>query len=145
MKSDMQIYLIELKEKINEYIEFKSNSLMYKELSSEDDFKGILENTDIMTCISEELKATNFRVEIENIITTIENLFKEVQSYELLFTALRNHYLSLNINEQIAPVSSKFDDNSEELEDEVGFTSDNISVQKVPDNSDLYGAEFLKG
>lgn len=136
----------EIKLVINKYLEFRTNSIMYKDLVSPEDFNKILQESDIMSCIEEELRANILRQRIERYMTEVENYFKEVDSYKLIYTALKNHYLSLNINEQIEQNPELYSNKPSDDNDEVSeFTSDDISVNKIPDNSDLYGAEFIKG
>ena len=69
-------------------------------------------------------------------------MFSNINEYQYLYIALKNHYLSLKVNssnieeEYSEPSTNTEDDNSLNLK---------IKPEVLPDDINLYGSEFLKG
>lgn len=126
------------KDLIKNYISFQSQSNLYN-IESESDFEKILKETDLLKCLDEEIIATDFRNGIEQTIIAFDRLFNNINDYQYLYVALKNHYLSLkadtsNINEEVT---------TEELEN----IKSELKIKPVvsPDDNNVYGSEYLKG
>lgn len=129
------------KDLIKNYISFQSKSNLYN-IENESDFEKILKETDLLKCLDEEIIATDFRNGIEQTIIAFDRLFSNINEYQYLYIALKNHYLSLKVNssnieeDYSEPSTNTEDDNSLNLK---------IKPEVLPDDINLYGSEFLKG
>lgn len=126
------------KDLIKNYILFQSKSNLYN-IENESDFEKILKETDLIKCLDEEIIATDFRNGIEQSIMAFDRLFSNINDYQYLYIALKNHYLSLkaeatNISEDITL------EEIEDIKSELKITP-NVS----PDDINVYGSEYLKG